>query len=275
MAYGSSVIPAFRIGTVNVHLFMHPVTCRSNAKELASILGSLNLDVLAVEEVKNDYDWTLLCNDLGLGHSVFGASHRLSYGNAIASRHPIIEHSNQTSKRDFDGGYRAMLQCRFGGSHPFVQNRRFAVTHLDHLNEDDRLIQIKEFSPHSHNINVLVGDMNSLTQNDYSNKYFREAVAEKRKKAEWEMPRFELTQLLTDTWGFQDAFRYVNPKLQDKQVATCPYGTRIDYIFLHPLSNDEWSLKECFIVDTYQATDHNAVVATFEHKSKSENNIEK
>ncbi|CAF0792719.1 unnamed protein product [Rotaria sordida] len=274
MANGSPVITDFRIGTVNVHSFRHPETSKSNAKELASILGPLNLDVLAVEEAMNDYDWKLLCNDLSLTHSVFGASHGVSYGNAIASRHPIVEHFKQKSKIDADGGYRAMLRCRFGGYHPFVQNRRFAVTHLDHLNEDDRLTQIKEFSPHNHDINVLFGDMNALTQNDYSDKYFGEIVAGKREKAGWEIPRFELTQLLTNTWSFQDAFRDVNPKLKDEQVATCPYGTRIDYIFLHPLSKDEWLLKECFIVDTYQATDHHAVVATFEHKSKSENNIE-
>ncbi|CAF1151144.1 unnamed protein product [Rotaria sp. Silwood1] len=271
MTYDPSMIKDFRIGTVNVHVFRHPKTCRSNAQELASILDPFNLDVLAVEEVKNDYDWKLLCDNLSLEHSIFGASHGNSYGNAIASRHPIVEYSNQKSKINVDGGYRAMLRCCFGGSHPFVQNRRFAVTHLDHLNEDDRLMQIKEFSPHSHNINVLVGDMNALTRNDYSDKYFHEIVTGKREKAGWEMPRFELTQLLTDTWGFQDAFRHVNPKLKDEQVATCPYGTRIDYIFLHPLSNDEWLLKECFIIDTHQATDHHAIVATFEHKSKSEN----
>ncbi|CAF4657417.1 unnamed protein product, partial [Rotaria magnacalcarata] len=62
------------------------------------------------------------------------------------------------------GGDRAMLRCRLGGDHPFVQNRKFAVTHLDHLDEDERLKQINAFSPLSYNINILLGDMNALTR---------------------------------------------------------------------------------------------------------------
>ncbi|CAF1226014.1 unnamed protein product [Rotaria magnacalcarata] len=259
--------PDFRVGTLNVHVFVNS-TGNSNVKALASILGPLNLDVLAVEEANNNKNWKSLCDKLSLTHTAFGAIHGTSYGNAIASRHPIVEHYSQNSSTNPVGGYRAMLRCRFGGDHSFVQNRRFAVTHLDHLNEDDRLTQIKEFYSLNHDVNVLAGDMNSLTQSDYSDKYFREVVAGKRERFRWEMPRFELTQLLTNTWGLQDAFQYVNPTLKDEQVATCRYGTRIDYIFLRPLSNDEWVLKECFIVDTHQATDHNAVVATFQHKSK-------
>lgn len=269
MAGGSPVMTDFRIGAVNVHCFQNPKTNKNNAKELASILGSYNLDVLAVEEANNSSNWRQLCDELELTYSTFGASHGNSYGNAIASRHPISQSSNKKSRTNADGGDRAMLQCQFGGNHSFVQNRKFAVTHLDHLNEDDRLIQIQEFSPYSHNINVLVGDMNALTRGDYSDKYFNEIVVGKREKSGWEKPRFELTHLLTNIWGFQDALRHANPNVNDEQIATCPYGTRIDYILLHPLSDDDWLLKECFIVDTRQVTDHHAVLATFEHKSKA------
>ena len=255
----------FRVGTVNVHFFRSPSGSGSNAKELTSILLSLNLDVLALEEAANNEEWRLLCKNLALTHTLFGASHGTSYGNAIASRHPIIESFNQKSKTDAKGGLRSMLRCTFGGDHPFVRNRRFAVTHLDHINEDDRLRQIKEFSPLNNDINILIGDMNALTENDYSDAYFLNVVAGKRKKSFWEYPRFELIKLLTNTWGFQDAFRHANPELKDESVATCPYGTRIDYIFFRPLLRDEWLLKECFIVNTRRSTDHQAVVATFEN----------
>jgi len=268
MAQRAAASTTFRIGTVNVHSFRSPFTRKSNAKVLASILGPYNLDVLAVEEMRDNGHWTLLHEQLSLNYSVVGLSGGLSFGNAIASRHPIIEHSNQVAEHQCVGGARAMLQCRFGGDHPFVHNRTFAVTHLDHFDEDDRLVQINEFSPHNHNINILVGDMNALIREDYSDKYFHDIIAKKRESNGWEQPRFELIKQLTDTWGYQDTFRKINPELKDAQVATCQYGTRIDYIFQRPLLNDEWRLTECFIVDTRRSTDHNIVVATFERKSK-------
>jgi hypothetical protein len=46
-----------------------------------------------------------------------------------------------------------------------------------------------------------------------------------------------------------------HPTLNDKQVATCWYGTRVDYIFHLPFANDEWIVNECFIVNTQQATE--------------------
>jgi exonuclease III len=268
MAQREAVMTKFRIGTVNVHSFRSPFSRKSNAKVLASILAPYNLDVLAVEEMRNDSNWTSLHEQLSLNYSIVGLSGGLSFGNAIASRHPIIDYSNKISEHEYVGGTRAMLQCRFGGDHPFIKNRRFAVTHLDHFDEGDRLMQINEFAPYNHNINILVGDMNALTQNDYSDKYLRDIITVKREQNGWEKPRFELTELLTTTWGFQDAFRSINSELKDARVVTCPYGTRIDYIYHHPLRNDEWKLTECFIVDTRRSTDHNAVIATFELKPK-------
>jgi exonuclease III len=269
MTQRGSVPTSFRIGTVNVHSFRSPFTRKSNAKVLASILGPYNLDLLAVEEVRDNDDWTLLHERLSLNYASIGLSGGVSFGNGIASRYPIIEYSNKVAEYQCTGGQRAMLQCRFGGDHPFLQNRRFAVTHLDHFDEDDRVIQMNEFAPHSNNTNILLCDMNALTQNDYSDKYLHEIVAAKRELSGWEQPRFELTKLLTATWGFQDAFRQMNPESKDTHVATCPYGTRIDYIFHRPLPHDQWILTECFIVNTHRSTDHNAIVATFESKSKS------
>ncbi|CAF1280797.1 unnamed protein product [Adineta steineri] len=267
MAQDSLGSDKFRIGTVNVHSFRSPFSRKSNAKVLASILAPYNLDILAVEEMRNDNNnWTTLHEQLSLNYSVVGLSGGLSFGNAIASHHPIVEHSNQITQERYTGGSRAMLQCRFGGNHSFVQNRTFAVTHLDHFDEDDRITQIKEFIPDSNNINILLGDMNALTQEDYSDKYLHDIIIKKRETNGWEQPRFELMHLLTNVWGFEDTFRKMNSKLKDTHVVTCSYGTRIDYIFHRPLLNDEWELTECFIVDTRRSTDHNAIVATFERK---------
>ncbi|CAF4754392.1 unnamed protein product, partial [Rotaria sp. Silwood2] len=67
--------------------------------------------------------------------------------NGIGSRHPTKCHLTHISNKPCNGGIRSLLQCRLAGDHQFVKDRIFAVTHLDHFNEDDRLSQIKEFNP--------------------------------------------------------------------------------------------------------------------------------
>ena len=114
------------------------------------------------------------------------------------------------------GGTRALLQCRLDGDHPFVKDRDFAVTHLDHFNEDNRLEQIKELKPHEKNIDVLMGDMNALTRDDYSDLYYRDAVVGVRENHRWEKPRFELTSLITHQWNYQDAFKLKNPEIKNE-----------------------------------------------------------
>ncbi|CAF4335508.1 unnamed protein product, partial [Rotaria sordida] len=110
-------------------------------------------------------------------------------------------------------------------------NVTLAVTHFDYLDEDDRLKQIKEFNSYEHNIDILMGDMNALIREDYSDNYYQK-------------PRFDLTQLKTYEWNYQDAFKKINPTLKNEQVATCPYGTRIDYIYIYPRINDHWNLNK-------------------------------
>lgn len=58
----------------------------------------------------------------------------------------------------------------------------------------------------------------------------------------------------------------MNPYAKDKNVITCRFGTRIDYIYLHPRIQDSWILKQCSIIDMQNITDHNAVFAEFEQQ---------
>ncbi|CAF1458977.1 unnamed protein product [Rotaria sordida] len=261
-----AAMTTFRIATINVHGFINPWTDQSNAQPLASILAPLELDLIAVEEATNDNNWRIFQDHLSLPYSTFGPSYGSTRGNAILSRHPIAYSTNVISDHRCRGGTRAMLHFSLDGNHPFVQNRTFAITHLDHINEDDRIVQMTSFAPHRNNINILMGDMNAVTREDYSDDYYQQIVFDKRKQAGWELPQFDLIRLITTSFAFQDAFRQANPKLKDEQTATCPYGTRIDYIFFRPLISDEWILKDCSLVDTKQATDHQAVMAIFEHQ---------
>ena len=261
-----AAVTTFRLATINVHGFKNASTHQDNVDDLVAILNPLNLDFLAVEEVHNNQSWSNFCQQLSFKYFAFGASYGESYGNGLASRYPINSSSSQRASFSCAGGTRALLQCRLDGDHPFISNRLFGVTHLDHINEDNRLKQIKEFKPHKQNIDILIGDMNALTREDYSDNYYREIVAGKRERSRWERPRFDLTKLITDEWKYQDAFKFFNPQFKDEQIVTCDYGTRIDYIYIHPRVLDQWTLTKCEIIDTKGATDHNAVLAEFTSK---------
>ncbi|CAF3425434.1 unnamed protein product [Rotaria sp. Silwood2] len=258
----------FRLATINVHLFNSPKNGKNNINDLISILEPLNLDLIAVQEINNNDKWKTFCQHLSLPNFIYGQGDDHHLGNGVASRYPIEFYSNRQAYFPCSGGTRGLLQCRLNGDHPFIKDRIFSVTHLDYINEDNRLQQIKEFNPHGQNIDILMGDMNALTRDDYSDNYYREQVVGIRENFQWEKPRFDLTKLITGEWNYQDVFKLNNPQVKDEQIATCRYGTRIDYIYVHPRDNDQWFLNECSIIDTKGETDHNAVFAEFKLKSK-------
>ncbi|CAF1312120.1 unnamed protein product [Rotaria sordida] len=197
----------FRLATTNVHSFHRPSSISSNTSELILILEPFNLDIIAVQEMQNNDKWKEFSQHLSLPFSVYGPSNATSC-NGITSRYPIRCYSVEKTSFHCNGGFRSILQCCLDT----IENVTFAVTHLDYLDEDDRLKQIKEFNSYEHNIDILMGDMNALTREDYSDDYYQK-------------PRFDLTQLITHEWNYQDAFKKINPTLKNEQVATCPHGT--------------------------------------------------
>ena len=255
---------AFRVATVNVHSFDNPVTCCQNIEDLVKILKPLNLDLICVQEIWDNEKWKNFCSALSMDYSCYGAASDGYLGNGIASRHRIEWSSNHVSKLYGAGGFRSLLRFRLDSLHPFTRNRVFAVTHLDYLNEENRLKQIDELQLARGGIDILLGDFNSLTRADYTDTYFDQIVKGKRVESDWELPIFDVTTKMTTDFGFLDIFREKNPSLRDKHVVTCSYGTRIDYIFVKPDVEKEWKRTECSIVDTKGATDHQAVFATFQ-----------
>ncbi|UJR18839.1 hypothetical protein I4U23_021967 [Adineta vaga] len=253
----------FRLATLNVHVFNSPKNGKNNINDLISILEPLNLDLIAVQEIKNNEKWKTFCQRLSLPNFIYGQGDQDDLGNGIASRYPIEFSSNERAYFPCRGGTRGLLKCRLNGDHPFTKDRIFSVTHLDHINEDSRLQQIKELNPYRKNIDILMGDMNVLTRDDYSDDYYQEQVVKMRESFQREKPRFDLTKLITDEWNYQDVFKLKNGQIKDEQIATCRYGTRVDYIYVRPRDNDQWFLSECSIIDTKGETDHNAVFAEF------------
>ena len=256
----------FRLATLNVHSFRNPSTYQSNIPGLVSILLPYDLDLIAIQEISGEDRLKKFSSQLSLPNFIYGPAYENFFGNGFASRYPISFYSNEQSNPTITDEQRSLLQCRLDGDHPFIQNRTFAVTHLDHRDEDLRLKQIKQFNPIEHQIDVLLGDMNALTRNDYSDQFYHEQILSVRQRHFWEEPRFDLTTLLTEEWDYQDAFKQFNPDKKDEELSTCRYQTRIDYIYLHPRVNDQWILTRCEILDTQGLTDHHAVLAEFQSK---------
>ncbi|CAF0910481.1 unnamed protein product [Adineta ricciae] len=260
--------PIFRLATINVHSFSTPDKHQNNIEELVSIVEKLNLDLISVQEIQNNKKWEKFCQLLSFPYFIYGSSEGEYFGNGIASRYPIQSSSNKKSTFFCRAGTRSLFQCCLEGDHSFIKDRTFAVTHLDPYDEDDRLKQMIEFDPHSQKVDILMGDMNALTREDYSDDYYQDAIVGKRKCSGWEKPRFDLIKLITDEWNYQDVFRLKNPQIKDEQAATCRFGTRIDYIYVHPRVTDQWILNECSIIETKGATDHNIVFAEFKQIEK-------
>ncbi|CAF5171684.1 unnamed protein product [Rotaria sp. Silwood1] len=102
------------------------------------------------------------------------------------------------------------------------------VTHLDHMNEQFRLAQIKELEKHiqsSDGLQLVVGDFNSLTFDDYSNEYFDMNIRKVRAQHSWEAPYNLITNKMKEN-GYWDCWRVMNKDAIDEQVVTCAYGTR-------------------------------------------------
>jgi endonuclease/exonuclease/phosphatase family metal-dependent hydrolase len=167
----------FRLATINVHSFNKPSSSTNNISELISIFEPLKLDLIAVQEVQHNDKWKGFYQRLSLPFSIQEPRNRV-FGNAVASRYSFYSNSIQQTSSPCHGGMRSILQCRLNG----IDNLTFAVTHLDHINEDDRLQQIKEFNPFKQNIDILMGDMNALTREDYSDDYYSDMVVETREK---------------------------------------------------------------------------------------------
>lgn len=256
----------FRLLTLNVHNFIDTTVYGHNISHLVSILQPLNLDLIAVQEVLDNGSWRSFCQQLAFPYFIYGECEKDTYGVGIASRYPITSYSNHLLTARYRGGRRSLLHCRLDGDHPFLNDRVFASTHLDHLDEDDRLDQMKTLNPLEKKVDILMGDLNALTREDYTDDYYQAKIVAVREQSYWEKPRFDLTNLMTNKWNYIDAFKSLNPTFKNQQVVTCEYNTRIDYIYLHPRINDQWTLTQCRIINTNKLTDHNGVFAEFKQK---------
>ncbi|CAF2745258.1 unnamed protein product [Rotaria sp. Silwood2] len=155
----------------------------SNFHGLAQLLTPLSLDVLALQEAlhitessdttfNTHSDLNLLSKLLQLRYVTFGAAARDAFGNALLSQYQMLA-----------------IQCEDQFSKG--NDATIYVIHLDHMKEQFRLTQINEFEKHvqdSDGFQLVVGDFNSLTFDDYSDEYFDTNIRKIRDQNSWETP---------------------------------------------------------------------------------------
>ena len=255
-----------RLASLNVHFFSD-LKGLSNVHRLAQLLKPLSLDALALQETLHT-DFNLLSELLqlpyrALCHTTFG------FGNAFLSRYPVTGHVNYYAKPIGAKNKRGMLAVQI--DHEFCKDNdaTIYVTHLDQISEEIRLKQLDQFEQHlrkSNGLQLVMGDFNALTFEDYSDQYFNMHIREVRQRNSWESPFNLITQKMKEN-GYIDCWREMNPKAINDQVVTCVYKTRIDYIWRRGVLQKGWTIGECRIFPTDEATDHNGVLLTLSKTS--------
>lgn len=134
-------------------------------------------------------------------------------------------------------------------------DKRILVINV-HLNYENEDIRMEELSGILENISytnefpsILLGDFNSLTRNDYSEKEWAE-IYKIRKNGKWELPVHILTDMINDEW---------NDTGKNNKKKTSRYDTRIDYIYIKKLN----ILSYDVIQTIPDVSDHNLVNIIF------------
>jgi endonuclease/exonuclease/phosphatase family metal-dependent hydrolase len=110
---------------------------------------------------------------------------------------------------------------------------RVSVTHLDHMNEEERRIQLSHIVEILHrdrdeavggysDADLLVGDMNALTRQDYSDTQWR-ALEEVHRANGWSAPVFGCLDILTQH-SFVDCLLASREHVQQTEIDACQGG---------------------------------------------------
>lgn len=231
---GTTASPAgslLRVATYNVRRFKG-ADGQSSVSAIADTLARLQPTVVALNEVDiglRPEALESLAQKLG-GFSVAFFGHvRGKYGNALLSKYPIIairethlrggtEVGFPAGTKKFNGEIakegelhrigRGLLECDI--QLPADNASRvltIAVTHLDHISEDQRNVQLSHvleaLGTNSHR-SLLIGDLNALSRSDYSADEWR-TLEERAVANGWVGPASGCLDKLHSS-GFVDAF---------------------------------------------------------------------
>jgi endonuclease/exonuclease/phosphatase family metal-dependent hydrolase len=214
----------------------------SNLDAVAKIINSLEPDLVALQEVDNKttrakgLDLTAELSKRTGMTGVFGKAMDYAgggYGEAVLSRHPILDTKNNLLPHTPEAEPRAALEV-----HVELPTRRILVfvgTHLDHLRDQkNRMAQasrIKELYEDYDLPIILAGDLNAV-------------------------PGSDPIDLLCQEWSYSC---HGDPQPTAPSVRP---RRKIDYIMYKP--KDRWRIIETRVIDEKVASDHCPVFALLE-----------
>ncbi len=214
----------------------------SNLDAVAGIINSLQPDLVALQEVDSKtrrakkLDLTAELSKRTGMQGVFGKAMDYDsggYGEAVLSRHPIIETKNNPLPHTAKAEPRAALEIHI--ELPGGVKMAFVGTHLDHQrDQNNRMMQTKRIMELYENYDlpiVLAGDLNATPGSDPIN-------------------------LLSEQW-FDAAEDNPRPTFPSTKPSR-----RIDYIMYKP--KERWKLVEVRVIDEKVASDHCPVLAVLE-----------
>lgn len=269
---------SLRIISLNVHFFQD-LSGNSNEQRIGKILKSFDADIVAFQEafhteldegetLPNRYHLRNLSKFLNLPHRAF-CDVSQGFGNGLLSRFPLKHSESYFAEKIRAERRRGMLEVTV--EHPFFDENqaKLYVVHLDQIKESTRLEQWKIFEKYLQNnskLQLLMGDFNALSLDDYSRDYLNRFINEVRSKNSWEPAVEFLTQRIKAA-GFIDCWRETNRDVRDENSITCAYNTRIDYIWRRGSFSSNWKMKFCQIFPTNEATDHHGLIVQFDKET--------
>ncbi|XP_044494657.1 uncharacterized protein LOC123217634 [Mangifera indica] len=234
------------------------------SRTVVEILRELDTDILALQDVKAEEENAMkplsdLAAALGMNY-VFAESWAPEYGNAVLSRWPIKRWRVQKIFDDTD--FRNVLKATIDV--PQAGEVNFHCTHLDHLDENWRMKQIKAIIQSNEAPHILVGGLNSLDKTDYSSERWADIVKYYEEMGK-PTPKVEVIKFLkskqyTDAKDFAGECEPVVMIAKGQSVqGTCKYGTRVDYILGSPNSPYKFVPGSYSVFSSKGTSDHHIV----------------
>ena len=127
------------------------------------------------------------------------------------------------------------------------------VLHLDHRKETTRLQELRtiqrDFAKQDIPFpDLIMGDFNALTANDYTQAEWN-AIAQARRRNGWELPVSDVTTFVTQSLGLTDAYQAEAEAAAAGPKGTSRFDTRIDYVFFREAAflaaRAGWNLVAC------------------------------
>ena len=237
------------IATLNVHYLTNP-------QSIAKLIIDNNIHVCGMQEVAGEKSLKVLLKFLPNYEGLFDKTY-YTFGNGIIYSTEMFKYVKS--------------QCFIIGSHSgtkrtiFMVNLlhkqtekvySFCVTHLDHINEANRLIEWNNACKHDIHNCIILADMNALTQSDYS-KDKLDKITNVRLLSKWEPPKFDLMDSISKR--HIDCISQLYQNGEDRK-STSRFNTRIDYVLI-PNSMTE-NVEKAETIDCFNYTDHSMVCVT-------------